>query len=405
MAMMRIQDNMKLATRMFRTRPARTWLTILGIGVGIAAVVVLVGLGYGLQGVLLEQIVFGDAMLSLNVLTPPSRVIVIDEQAINNFNNIENVEDVSAMASFPSLVSYGDLTSSITLNGAESKYFNYAGIIVKEGDLFRENDRDSVVLSSAVLKLFNLISEDGSYTDVLGQKVSFKVFIPIDGDSEDVQELPMNKDYKIIGVIEDETSLFAYMNIQEFESKFAIPYYEKARVKVVNKDFLDSAEEEIINQGFLVTALSKTVDQANKIFTGIQVTLAIFGGIALVVSAIGMFNTMTVTLLERTKEIGIMRTIGGSPAKIKVMFLTESVIMGSLGGLVGIVIGVGGGLSVNFLLGLLATKMGGAAMSLFRFPIGFLLFIAFFSMVMGYLTGLFPSSRAGSLNPLDAIRG
>jgi len=399
MAMMRIQDTMKLATRMFRTRPARTWLTILGIGVGIAAVVILVGLGYGLQGVLLEQIVFGDAMLSLNVLTPPSRVIVIDKEAVDSFYHLDNVEDVAPMASFTSLVKYKDLTSSVILNGAEAKYFRYAGIIAKEGELFEEGVSDGVVLSSAVLKLFNIEA-----VDVIGQRVSFKIFVPIP-NSEEVQEVPIEKEYKILGVIEDEASLFAYINISEFESRFQIPYYEKARVKVTTKDFLNSAEEEIINKGFLVTALSKTVDQANKIFSGIQVMLALFGGIALIVSAIGMFNTMTVTLLERTKEIGIMRTIGGSPLKIKVMFLTESVLMGTLGGFVGIGIGVGGGLAINFLLSLLAIKMGGQAMALFRFPLGFLLFIAIFSMIMGYLTGLFPSKRAGSLNPLDAIRG
>jgi ABC-type antimicrobial peptide transport system permease subunit len=398
MAMMRIQDTMKLATRMFRTRPARTWLTILGIGVGISAVVILVGLGYGLQGVLLEQIVFGDAMLSLNVLTPPSRVIVIDDAAVESFSKLENVEDVAPMASFTSLVKYRDLTSSIILNGAEPKYFRYAGIMAKEGKLFEEGETDSVVLSSAVLKLFNVESKD-----IVGQSVSFKVFVPVIGE-EEVKEVPIDKEFKISGVIEDETSLFAYVNISEFESRFAIPYYDKTRVKVTDRAFLDGAEAKILELGFLVTALSKTVDQANKIFSGIQVMLALFGGIALIVSAIGMFNTMTVTLLERTKEIGIMRTIGGSPLKIKVMFLTESVLMGSLGGLVGIAIGVGGGLSINFLLGLLATRMGGAAMALFRFPLGFLLFIAVFSMIMGYLTGLFPSKRAGSLNPLDAIR-
>ena len=65
---------------------------------------------------------------------------------------------------------------------------------------------------------------------------------------------------------------------------------------------------------------------------------------------------------------------------------------------------LGGGLSFNFLLGVLATRMGGSAMALFRFPLGFLLFIAVFSAVMGYVTGMFPSKRAGSLNPLDAIR-
>ena len=219
-----------------------------------------------------------------------------------------------------------------------------------------------------------------------------------------MQEVPLNKEYKIKGIIEDEASIFAYIPLGELSSQFAIPYYEKARVKVSEREFLDKVEGEIIGRGFVVTSLSKTVDQANKIFSGVQVTLALFGGIALVVSAIGMFNTMTVTLLERTKEIGIMRTIGGSPLNIKVMFLTESVLMGFLGGLVGIGMGVGGGLSLNFILNMLATHMGGAAIDLFRFPILFLIFIAIFSGIMGYVTGLFPSKRAGSLNPLDAIR-
>ena len=397
--MMRLDDMLKLATRMFRTRPARTWLTIMGIGVGIAAVVILVGLGYGLQGVLLEQIVFGDALLSLNVITPPSRVIVIDEDQIQKFSDLNYVEDVSALASFTALIKYQDLTASIVLNGVEPKYFSYAGVVPGEGELFSEGETDSILLSSAVLMLF-----EKEPADIIGQTVSFKVFLPANDGSDEVQEIPMEKEYIIKGIVEDEASIFAYIPVSEFSSRFVIPDYDKARVKVVDREFLDVVEAEIIDSGFIVTSLSKTVDQANKIFTGVQVALALFGGIALVVSAIGMFNTMTVTLLERTKEIGIMRTIGGSPLNIKIMFLTEAMLMGFLGGLSGIAMGVGGGLSINFMLNMIASRLGGTPMALFRFPIGFLIFIAVFSAVMGYLTGLFPSKRAGSLNPLDAIR-
>ena len=397
--MMRIQDTLRLATRMFRTRPARTWLTIAGIGVGFGAVVILVGLGYGLQGVLLEKIVFGDAMLSLNVITPPSRVVVVNKEELEIFRDFDNVEDVSPLASFTSLITYRGLTGSIALNGAGAEYFKYAGIIPLEGALFEAGETDSIVLSSAVLKLFEM----GEPSEVIGQMVSFKVFIP-QNNSDEVQEMSLNKEYKIKGIIEDEASIFAYIPMAEFSSRFVIPYYEKARVKVVDREFLDPTEAKLIERGFIVTSLSKTVEQANKIFAGVQVTLALFGTIALMVSAIGMFNTMTVTLLERTKEIGIMRTIGGSPLNIKVMFLTESVLMGFLGGATGIAMGVGGGLTINYFLNLLASKMGGMAMQLFRFPLYFLVFIAVFSAVMGFLTGLFPSKRAGSLNPLDAIR-
>jgi putative ABC transport system permease protein len=249
-----------------------------------------------------------------------------------------------------------------------------------------------------VLKLF-----EKEPADIIGQTVTFRVFVPA-LETDEVQEVPLPRSYKVVGVVEDEASLFAYIPLSEFTANFAIPYYDKARVKVSDRVFLDSVEAGIIAKGFVVTSLSKTVEQANKIFRGVQVTLALFGGIALIVSAIGMFNTMTVTLLERTKEIGIMRTIGGSPLNIKVMFLMESVLMGFLGGIVGIGMGVGGGLSINFLLNMLAKAMGGASMGLFRFPLPFLLFIAVFSAVMGFVTGLFPSKRAGSLNPLDAIR-
>ena len=396
--MIRVQDSLKLSTRMFKTRPARTWLTIFGIGVGIAAVVVLVGLGYGLQGVLLEKIVFGEALLSLNVGTPPSKVVTIDDAMVDEFAQLDNVEAVEPMASFTSLITLGDLTGSIMLQGAHPAYFNYAGVIASEGELYKEGDKDKIAISAAVLKLFEI-----EPADAIGKKVRFKVFIPKLG-SEDVVEVPLSKEYTITAVIDDQASLFAYIPLTEFQDNFAIPYYDKARVKVSGNEFLDSTEAQILDKGFMVTALSKTVDQANKIFQGIQVMLAVFGGIALLVSAIGMFNTMTVTLLERTKEIGIMRTIGGSPAIIKTLFLTESVIMGFLGGVVGMAIGVGGGLSVNFLLNSVAAKMGGTAISLFRFPIPFLLFIAAFSAVMGFVTGLFPSQRASTLNPLDAIR-
>ncbi|MCK5537798.1 MAG: ABC transporter permease [Bacteroidales bacterium] len=396
--MIRVQDSLKLSTRMFKTRPARTWLTIFGIGVGIAAVVVLVGLGYGLQGVLLEKIVFGEALLSLNVGTPPSKVVIIDDKMLEEFAALDNIEAVEPMASFTSLVTLGDLTGSIMLQGARHSYFSYAGVIAAEGDLYTEGDKDKIAISAAVLKLFEI-----EPAEALGQRVKFKVFIP-KIDSEDVVEVPFSREYVISAVIDDQASLFAYIPLTEFEDNFGIPYYEKARVKVSSNEFLDAAEAQILDKGFMVTALSKTVDQANKIFQGIQAMLATFGGIALMVSAIGMFNTMTVTLLERTKEIGIMRTIGGSPAIIKTLFLTESVIMGFLGGVVGIGIGVGGGLTVNFLLNSVALKMGGTAIALFRFPLPFLLFIAAFSAVMGFSTGLFPAKRASSLNPLDAIR-
>jgi len=318
---------------------------------------------------------------------------------VKEFLGYDNVQDVAPLASFSALVSYEGLNGSMILQGTNVKYFSYAGLVPLKGRVLEEGDDRKVVITSATLQLFELEKPE----DIIGKKMKFKVFLPIAG-TEDSQEVPLDDEFEIIGVIEDQATIAGYVPIKNFTSKFSVPYYEKARVKITSSDFLTAVEEQIIKKGFIVTALSKTVDQANKIFKGVQATLAVFGGIALIVSAIGMFNTMTVTLLERTKEIGIMRTIGGSPASIKILFLTESILMGFLGGLMGIAIGVGGGVTINYMLNAVATRMGGTAISLFRFPIPFLLFVAVFSAIMGFLTGIFPSSRAAKLNPLDAIR-
>ena len=146
------------------------------------------------------------------------------------------------------------------------------------------------------------------------------------------------------------------------------------------------------------------MEQANKIFQGIQAVLAVFGGIALTVSAIGMFNTMTVTLLERTAEIGIMRTLGASSGDIKILFVSEAVIVGFLGGVMGILFGLSIGFTLNGVMNATASHFGGKSVSLFSFPIPFLMFIAIFSAVVGFMTGVFPARRAANLNPLDAIR-
>jgi putative ABC transport system permease protein len=250
-----------------------------------------------------------------------------------------------------------------------------------------------------MLKLFGIT--DGE--EVLGKTVTFRVLVPIPGSTES-SVVPITKQYRIKGVTGDQGNLAAMMTLDEFTSHFEIPYYESVQVRVKESAFLTPMQDIIFEKGFTVTALSKTVEQANKIFQGIQGVLAVFGGIALTVSAIGMFNTMTVTLLERTAEIGVMRTIGASSQDIVILFVAEAVIVGFLGGFVGIAIGGGLGLILNGALSVVAGNFGGESVALFRYPMTFLVFIAVFSGTVGFITGLFPARRAAKINPLDAIR-
>jgi putative ABC transport system permease protein len=400
---MRIPDIAKLSTRMFKTNPARTWLTILGMGVGTGAVVTLVGLGFGLQNIILEQIVLGDTLRSLNITPPPARSVTMNPQTVQEFFEIEHVEDVAPLASFAALITFEGFTGNTFLEGANANYFRFTGTKETAGRLFSEetpdDDRGSVIISSAMLKLFEVEDPETA----LGKQVSFRVFVPSEDGTETI-EMELKKRYTIVGISSEESRPSAILLLDELSSQLAVEEYERVQVLVDNANFLDSVTEKIVEKGFGVTALSKTVEQAKKIFQGIQAVLAVFGGIALVVSAIGMFNTMTVTLLERTGEIGIMRTLGASSKDIKILFISEAVVVGFLGGVVGIMIGVGIGFSINTMVNILATSNGGKAVALFAYPPVFIMFIASFSAVVGFLTGVFPATRAAALNPLDAIR-
>jgi putative ABC transport system permease protein len=117
-----------------------------------------------------------------------------------------------------------------------------------------------------------------------------------------------------------------------------------------------------------------------------------------------MFNTMTIALLERTRDIGIMKAIGVYNLDIGKIFLTESVIIAGLGGVIGTVGGAGVGYGLNFLVNLLAKSVGSESQSMFYVPIWFAGGIVGFSIIVGLLTGLYPSKRAVKLNPLDALR-
>lgn len=400
---MRASDALKLSTRMFKTNPARTWLTILGMGVGTSAVVMLVGLGFGLQNILLEKIVFGDTLLSLTVTNPTSNAVTLTDATIATFKALPNVQDVSPLADLSAAVTFNGLSANTDLQGVRASYFKYAGIAMAAGSSFTDApaDANDIVLSSAALQLFGVTDP----SQILGKPVSFSVVAPTAaGAGAAADQVPLTGTFTVTGVTNDTAAIYAMMPLATLSSQVGVTSYSKVQVRVSASNFLADVQAAIVGQGFVVSALSQTVDQANQIFSGVQALLAAFGGIALVVSAIGMFNTMTVTLLERTNEIGVMRTLGASPRDIQILFLSEAVVVGFLGGMTGMAIGIGGGLIINYALNLVAAHFGGAAVALFAFPGTFLGFITFFSAIVGFITGIFPAKRASSISPLEAIR-
>lgn len=402
---MKISDLVSLSTRMFKTRPMRTFLTILGVSVGIGTVLFLVSLGYGLQNIILSQITTADSLLSLDVSVGTSGLIELNQESIDNISKIPDVIEISPVANFSAQLTLGELTGDGLLYAVNPSFFRLSGIMPKyvdekQKEVFSSDNAYEAVISTAGAKLFNLSPEE-----IIGKQISLTIFLPEQTEEgfEEVKVLKRDEKYTIKGVVEDENTNYVFFPLKTI-SDLSIAKYDQMKVKVASNEVIEKVRNEIIEKGFLVSSLSDTIDQANKIFKIIQIILALFGFVALIVSAIGMFNTMTIALLERINEIGIMRAIGITRSDIRKLFLLESLIMGFLGGLGGVAIGYLAGEAANVGVNFLAKNFGGQPLDLFYRPLWFVGIIIGFSTVIGFLTGVYPSVRASRLNPLEALR-
>lgn len=397
---MRLIDLFSLATRMFKVRPMRTLLTILGVSVGIGAVLFLVSLGYGLQRVILSKITTADALLSLDVSPGTSGLITLNNDSIKKIKEIKEVVEISPVINLSSQMTMDELTGDGLVYAVDPSFFRLGGITPAWGGMFSSAEAREIVISTAAAKLFNL-----EPSRIIGKEIALTLFIPEMNEEglEEIKVVKRDDKYVIKGLVEDENSSYIFMPISTI-ADLAINNYAQIKIKVAANEHMESIRDKIIEQGFLVSSLSDTIDQANKIFKIIQIILALFGLVALVVSAIGMFNTMTIALLERINEIGIMRSIGASTKDIRRLFLVESLVMGFLGGLGGVAVGYLGGEIANFGLNMLAKNFGGQTLNLFYRPLWFVGIIIGFSTFIGFLTGIYPSRRASKLNPLEALR-
>ncbi|PLX27510.1 hypothetical protein C0583_03080 [Candidatus Parcubacteria bacterium] len=399
---MLVVDVFRLATRMFRTNRSRTILTILGISVGIGAILFLVSLGYGLQVFILNSITTSEALLSLDVTTGDLEGLKLDRDSINEINNMQGVEKVSPLYTMQAQMNIDDISSELVANFTNNEYFSLDGTVLEEGEFYTDEagDKNKIIISSSALQLFNL-----SYEDVFEKQINFVLFLPSNDENEEIVRNSMTLDYsfEVVGIVEEDNSNYVYMPLSVID-EMEVDNFSQLKVKVDIEDNLDLVRNDIMEKGFTVSALSDIIEQANQIFKVIQIVLASFGIVALIVSAIGMFNTMTIALLERTQEIGIMKALGATSIDIWNMFLAESVIIGFLGGMGGIIIGMLGGEVFNYGVNMLAGALGGDKIDMFYTPIWFILLIMSFSTIVGFMTGFYPARRAARINCLEALR-
>lgn len=259
----------------------------------------------------------------------------------------------------------------------------------------REGGKE-VLVSTGLLNVWDL--DPG---EVLGTSFELEYIVSgglIRGASGRVVSEPIT--YQVVGVFRDDEQSVIYTPLSDLES-MGVQKYTTAKILAGSSEELPLVRDRVEALGFLTRSIADTLHQVERLFAVMRFLLGSFGMIAFIVALFGMFNTLTVSLLERTREIGVMKTLGTTDQDVIKLMISESTIIGLMGGAMGIVLGILVGFLVDWSTSFFRDAVD---VSLFHFPIPFLVMVFGLVTIVGIFTGLYPARRAQKITALDALR-
>ncbi len=394
------REMFRLSLRNFRVKPVRAILTILGMSVGFGVVLFLVSLGYGLQYILIGNLVTTqDSLVTMQATYPSESNLTFSEKDITDLRTVPHVAEVVPVAAFS-----GEVTKEGTNNPAlvamqlvDPAYFRLTGGAPTVGSVYSTTTQPGVVVTSQTLAVMGLP------TSTSALNIPVNISVDYEDNLHGTTTITSSKSaLPIVGIIEDDTQA-PLVDLPPQVVQIPPPFYQTTLVKADSVDTVESIRNALTTRGLIVSARIDLVNQARQITNIITIVLGVFGITALIVSAIGMFNTMIVSFMERTYEVGVLKSLGATDTDVRNLFLLESAIMGSLGGLSGIVLGFAASQGINFGLNIFATHMGGKGFTLFITPLWFAGLTVGLSIMIGLASGAWPALRASKLSAKEAF--
>ncbi len=426
-------------------RKGRVALTAIGVIIGTAAVVVLVSLASGLQRSATENL-YGIGDLTQIQVMPgynegpigPGVGVISVEGGPGSQPNITPItpDSLDAFRALPGVVAvvpqdwiYGPTVLKV------GRMENWAGAIgVGTDDLANLGfdvqmgqtslSRGTAIIGSRVLEgFYDPMVRPGQEPpppptpeDVLDQQIKLTV-IKWTEDGEIRRDFAI----RIVGILEErgETDWSMYIPIEDAEAlnqwlngvrvNRAKDGYQMTIVKAEDPSVVLGLADTINEMGYQASTLAQTVQGINSFFTIMQVIFGGVGAIALLVAAIGIANTMAMAVLERTREIGLMKAVGATNRDVLSVFLGEASGIGLLGGIGGVVLGWSAGqvinvLAIAYLAGRAAEQGGPPPSTAVVTPLWLPIFALVFATLIGLLSGLYPALRAATLIPVDALK-
>ncbi len=438
---MKILDLLSMTIENQSRRTGRVLLTGIGVAIGTASVVVLVSLGVGLQARATEQLAWigdvtqitinpryeeyvEDSFVGSSSGSGPTRgPKMLTEAAIEEISQIEGVLRVYRQ-DFPMgslMVKYGQLEGWPGLQGVEADSLEALGYRIAEGELLLE--RGTVVIGSAVNQ--NFMDPRGfqgegppEYPDLMGEMLRITLL----KWDEQGNEIKRTFQVRVVGVLRETRSQPDWMMYFPIEDVEAMNQWFSGRrvnrmkdgypfliAQVAHVDLALPVTDQINEMGYMAWTAQDIISGISSFFLVLQIAFGGVGAISLLVAAIGIANTMTMAILERTREIGLLKAVGATNRDVLAIFLSEASGIGLLGGLVGVALGWSLSQVLNVLaLAYFASQAiqgGGPPSSVAVLTPAWLPpFAVAFATLIGLVSGIYPALRAASLVPVAALR-
>ena len=383
-----------------KNRRLRSWLTILGIVVGVAAIVSLIALGQGLENSIEGQFSkigadFITIMPGASTFGPPGYTTAkLTDDDVKAIESIKEVDFVSPNMISTEKVRYGREELFLTVAGVKPEavttlFVNKQGFKVIEGRPLSEDDRWATFSGYGIARdYFDKKIKTGSSVEIRGRK--FKVV----GILEEVGL--RQRDGQLTINIEDARELFGRKN---YDTIIVLPK-QGQKAEDVAELIKRKLKRERGEEDFQVYTSKQLLESIGSILNIVQIILVGVAAISLIVGGIGIMNSMYTSVLERTKEIGILKAIGASNNNILSMFLVEAGIVGAAGGTAGAVLGIGVGKLVEIAA---SYALGSDYLTVSCSP-QLIAFAILFAFGVGCLSGFLPARNAANMDPVKALR-
>ena len=444
---MKIGDLAELAGRNLREALLRNSLTTMGIAVGVASLVAMLSLGVGLQNLANDRLArtgLFDAIFVTPrsnypgfgrpegpVTTPKGPPRALDAEARRQLEGLPNVAEVYPEIRFPTEIHYAGNPYATVVAGVPESARADGAFDGMKGAFFSGPSADEAILQIDLAK--QLSTQPNS---LLGKQIVLRYAerqalpsSPTAKDSSPVgfSIMPHEKNLRVVGIVETEPAagiggfgrgrllipLEVAENLQASQANDLRdllrdgPHrrsYENLTVRVNGTSNVKAVEDAIKGMGFSAFSLLDASRNLSLVFAVFDLFLGIFGSLALVVASLGIINTLVMAILERRREIGVLKALGAADRDIRRLFFVEAGAMGLLGGILGVSIGWLIGHAINLGTNIYLSRRSLPGISVTAVPWWMVAAAIVFSIAVSLGAGIYPASRAARLDPVEALR-